>query len=72
MQSIGKKLFELDLYVDRFPKGIISKEIKIINIEDNTNLNDLFSYSNIIRSKNLNDYKPPINKLETESAEETK
>ena len=67
MREAGKKLFELDLlYIDRFPKGIISKEIKIINIEDNTNLNDLlFSYSNIIRSKNLNDYKPPIKKLET-------
>ena len=67
MREAGKKLFELDLlYIDRFPKGIISKEIKIINIEDNTNLNDLlFSYSNIIRGKNLKDYKPPIKKLET-------
>ena len=67
MRDAGKKLFQLDLlYIDRFPKGIISKEEKIINIEDNTNLNDLlFSYSNIVRGKSLIDYKPPLKKLET-------
>ena len=67
MRDAGKKLFQLDLlYIDRFPKGIISKEEKIINIEDNTNLNDLlFSYSNIVRGKNLINYKPPLKKLET-------
>ncbi|MBH87603.1 MAG: segregation/condensation protein A [Pelagibacterales bacterium] len=67
MRDAGKKLFQLDLlFIDRFPKGIISKEVKIIKIEDNTNLNDLlFSYSNIIRGKNLKDYEPPVKKLET-------
>jgi len=67
MRDAGKKLFQKDLlYIDRFPKGTISKEVKIINIEDNTNLNDLlFSYSNIIRGKSLMDYEPPVKKLET-------
>jgi segregation and condensation protein A len=67
MRDMGKKLFDLNLlFVDRFPKGIISKEIKIIHTLDNTNLNDLlFSYSNVIRGKNLLDYEPPVKKLET-------
>ena len=67
MRDAGQKLYELDLlYIDRFPKGIISDEVKIINIVDNTNLNDLlFSYSKIIREKSLTDYKPPEKKLET-------
>ncbi len=67
MRDAGKKLFDLErLYISRFPKGIISKEVKIIHIEDNTTLNDLlFSYSNVVRSKSLLNYEPPVKKLET-------
>ena len=67
MRDAAKKLFKLDLlYTNRFPQGIISKEDKIIHVEDNTNLNDLlFSYSNVVRGKNLQNYKPPMKKLET-------
>ena len=62
MRDAGKKLFDLErLYISRFPKGIISKEVKIIHIEDNTTLNDLlFSYSNVVRSKSLLNYEPPV------------
>jgi segregation and condensation protein A len=67
MRDAGKKLFTLDLlYMERFPKGIISKEVKIVHIEDNTNLNDLlFSYCNFVRGKSLSNYEPPLKKLET-------
>jgi len=67
MRDSAKKLFKLDLlYINRFPKGIISEEDKIIHFEDNTNLNDLlFSYSNVVRGKNLQNYQPPMKKLET-------
>ena len=67
MRDASKKLFKLDLlYISRFPKGIISVEDKIIHVEDNTNLNDmLFSYSNVVRGKNLMNYQPPMKKLET-------
>ena len=64
---MGNDLFELNLlYRDRFSKGINIEEKKIINFEDNTNLSDLIiSYSALIRSQNLTDYVPKLNKLET-------
>jgi segregation and condensation protein A len=67
MRESAKKLFELELlYVDRFPRGMISKEMKIVHKVDNTTLNDLlYSYTNIVRGHNLLEYVPTENKLET-------
>ena len=67
MRISAKNLFDLDLlYQKRFPRGSISKQDHVINKIDNTALNDLlFSYTNIVRGKNLLDYVPPIKKLES-------
>ena len=67
MRESAKKLFELELlYVDRFPRGMISKGMKIVHKVDNTTLNDLlYSYTNIVRGHDLLDYVPTENKLET-------
>jgi segregation and condensation protein A len=67
MRESAIKLFDLNLlYKERFPRGMISEEIQIINTVNNTTLNDLlFSYTNIVRAHNVLDYVPPRKKLES-------
>tara|TARA_B110000438_G_scaffold157802_1_gene151193 strand:- start:270 stop:1079 length:810 start_codon:yes stop_codon:yes gene_type:complete len=67
MRESSIKLFDLNLlYKARFPRGMMSDEIHIINRVDNTTLNDLlFSYTNIVRGRNILDYVPPRKKLES-------
>jgi len=67
MRESAIKLFDLNLlYKARFPRGMMSDEIHIINRVDNTTLNDLlFSYTNIVRGRNILDYVPPRKKLES-------
>ena len=67
MREAGNNLFKLKLlYIDRFPRGMTSKEKHIIHTVNTTTLNDLlFSYSNVVRGKKLLDYTPPENKLES-------
>jgi len=67
MRESAIKLFDLNLlYKARFPRGMMSDDIHIINRVDNTTLNDLlFSYTNIVRGQNILDYVPPRKKLES-------